>query len=82
MRFTRTRVRSPACRTDTLGVTVNDETTRMHPVMRWLAGGIPLSLLLDLASPDGPDSRAILRTEPVTPRVAARARVGHLAVTG
>lgn len=29
----------------------------------WLRAGVPLSLLLDLASPAGPDSREIARTE-------------------
>jgi hypothetical protein len=29
----------------------------------WLRSGVPLSLLLDLASPDGPDSREIARRE-------------------
>lgn len=28
-----------------------------------LRSGVPLSLLLDLAAPDGPDSREIARTE-------------------
>jgi hypothetical protein len=31
--------------------------------MRLLAAGIPLSLLLDLASPHGPDSRGIIAHE-------------------
>jgi hypothetical protein len=29
----------------------------------WLRGGVPLSLLLDLAAPDGPDSADIARHE-------------------
>ena len=29
----------------------------------WLRSGVPLSLLLDLAAPDGPDSREIARYE-------------------
>jgi hypothetical protein len=29
----------------------------------WLRSGVPLSLLLDLASPDGPDSTEIARRE-------------------
>jgi hypothetical protein len=33
-----------------------------HP-MRLLAAGVPLSLLLDLASPTGPDSERIAATE-------------------
>jgi hypothetical protein len=32
-------------------------------VFEWLRNGVPLSLLLDLASPTGPDSRAIARYE-------------------
>lgn len=35
----------------------------VSPVMRLLAAGIPLTLLLDLAHPDGPDSRGILARE-------------------
>jgi hypothetical protein len=35
---------------------------RDHP-MRLLAAGVPLSLLLDLASPTGPDSTLIAATE-------------------
>jgi hypothetical protein len=34
-----------------------------HPAMRLLRAGIPLSLLLDLASPDGPDTRGIMAAE-------------------
>ena len=33
------------------------------PVMHLLESGIPLSLLIDLASPGGPDSRAINAVE-------------------
>ncbi len=32
-------------------------------VFEWLRKGVPLSLLLDLASPDGPDSLEIARCE-------------------
>ena len=32
-------------------------------VFEWLRCGVPLSLLLDLASPTGPDSREIARYE-------------------
>lgn len=32
-------------------------------VFEWLRAGVPLSLLLDLAAPNGPDSREIARTE-------------------
>jgi hypothetical protein len=33
------------------------------PAMRLLAGGVPLSLLVDLATDGGPDSAAILESE-------------------
>ena len=32
-------------------------------VMRLLASGVPLTLLLDLLDPAGPDSRSIMRAE-------------------
>jgi len=35
-------------------------------VFEWLRAGVPLSLLLDLASPGGPDSREIARREALT----------------
>ncbi len=38
---------------------MNGEST----VFAWLRAGVPLSLLVDLASPAGPDSREIARTE-------------------
>ena len=34
-----------------------------HPVMAALAARVPLTLLLDLADPAGPDSRHVLATE-------------------
>ena len=37
--------------------------SELHPAMRLLGAGIPLSLLLDLASPDGPDTRGIMAAE-------------------
>jgi hypothetical protein len=37
--------------------------TRESTVFEWLRSGVPLSLLMDLASPDGPDSRAIASYE-------------------
>jgi hypothetical protein len=37
--------------------------TEESAAFAWLRCGVPLSLLLDLASPDGPDSRAIARYE-------------------
>lgn len=33
----------------------------------WLRAGVPLSLLLDLACPEGPDSREIARRERTLP---------------
>ncbi|MCU1677965.1 MAG: hypothetical protein JWM93_2723 [Frankiales bacterium] len=38
----------------------------VHPVMDWLAAGVPLSLLMDLAGSDDPDSDGILRAEAST----------------
>jgi hypothetical protein len=40
------------------------------PALRWLAAGIPLSLLLDLAAAEGLDSRAILEHEQLVALVA------------
>lgn len=37
--------------------------TQQHPVMAWLSAGVPLSLLLDLLDPDGPDSAHIAEVE-------------------
>jgi hypothetical protein len=37
--------------------------SKPHPAMRLLRAGIPLSLLLDLADPDGPDTRGIMAYE-------------------
>jgi hypothetical protein len=34
-----------------------------HPVMDWLSAGLPLALLMDLASAGAPPSDEILRTE-------------------
>jgi hypothetical protein len=36
---------------------------RLSVAMRLLDAGVPLSLLFDLLSPDGPDSAAILESE-------------------
>lgn len=35
----------------------------LSPVMTWLAHGLPISLLLDLAEPEGPNSPEIARLE-------------------
>jgi len=37
--------------------------SEQHPGMRWLRAGIPMSLLLDLADPAGPDTRGIMEEE-------------------
>jgi hypothetical protein len=37
--------------------------SEQHPAMRLLRAGIPLSLLLDLADPNGPDTQAIMEAE-------------------
>jgi hypothetical protein len=42
-----------------------------HPVMAILASGVPLTLLLDLQHPDGPDSQAIYLLERPRPGPAA-----------
>lgn len=34
-----------------------------EPMSRWLAAGVPVTLLLDLADPEGPDSWEILLGE-------------------
>jgi hypothetical protein len=34
-----------------------------HPAMQLLRAGVPLSLLLDLADPAGPDTRGIMAAE-------------------
>lgn len=45
--------------TDKGGTHMNGEST----VFAWLRAGVPLSLLVDLASPAGPDSREIAQVE-------------------
>jgi hypothetical protein len=37
---------------------------RLPQLMDWLAEGVPLSLLIDLLDPIGPDSHRIIRDEP------------------
>jgi hypothetical protein len=37
---------------------------RLPDPMRWLAAGVPLTLLIDLFGTAGPDSAAILADEP------------------
>ena len=39
---------------------------RLPDPMRWLAAGVPLTLLLDLFGETVPDSAAILAAEPAT----------------
>jgi hypothetical protein len=48
---------------DTAAVDVSRVIPTVHPVMAALSRGIPITLLLDLAEPAGPDSRAVLSTE-------------------
>jgi hypothetical protein len=48
---------------------VNSEGSMRDPIetaMRLLANGVPLSLLLDLVSPNGPDSAFIAQSERVS----------------
>jgi hypothetical protein len=47
-------------RVDTSGVVANQN---VHPVMAALAARVPVTLLMDLADPAGPDSRAVIATE-------------------
>jgi hypothetical protein len=42
---------------------ITNSTNPISPAMRLLAAGIPLSLLIDLVSPLGPDSRGIIAHE-------------------
>ena len=44
-------------------VDLNGVIANVHPVMTALARGVPISLLMDLADPAGPDSRTVLSTE-------------------
>jgi len=45
--------------------------SRQNVAMRLLAAGIPLSLLIDLTSPNGPDSTGIIASErPDSGRIA------------
>jgi hypothetical protein len=46
------------------GLPLTTESPRMtHPIMTLLATGVPLTLLLDLQHPAGPDSRMIYLLE-------------------
>jgi hypothetical protein len=56
---------------------MNDSGGPINPAMRLLAAGIPLSLLIDLVSPFGPDSRGIIAHERSL-RVPAGAAPGRL----
>ena len=46
------------------------------PVMRWLADGVPLTLLCDLASTQDPQSRTLYLDEPHPADVTAVADTG------
>jgi hypothetical protein len=48
---------------DAATVDLNGVIATVHPVMTALAQGVPISLLMDLADPAGPDSRTVLATE-------------------
>jgi len=48
---------------DLAPVDLNGVIATAHPVMAALAAGVPLTLLMDLADPAGPDSRTVLATE-------------------
>ena len=44
-------------------VDVSHVIATVHPVMAALSQGVPITLLMDLADPLGPDSRTVLATE-------------------
>ena len=48
---------------DTTPVDQEGVIATVHPVMAALSKGVPLTLLMDLADPAGPDSRTVLSTE-------------------
>ena len=48
---------------------------RLPQPMEWLSLGIPLSLLIDLLDPSGPDSARICREEPADTSWVPNARV-------
>ena len=48
---------------DTVAADLTGVIATVHPVMAALASGVPLTLLMDLADPAGPDSRTVLATE-------------------
>ena len=48
---------------DTSPADLEGVMSTVHPVMAALAQGVPLTLLMDLADPSGPDSRTVLATE-------------------
>ena len=48
---------------------------RLPDPMRWLEHRLPLSLLLDLLDPAGPDSRRIMRDEPADVQWVRRCEV-------
>ncbi|MDX6228827.1 MAG: hypothetical protein QOI76_2217 [Frankiales bacterium] len=50
--------------------------------MRWLRAGIPLSLLLDLADPSGPDTWGIMRAERVAGEAGTPSRPRALVAVG
>ena len=48
---------------DASPVDVSHVIATVHPVMAALSQGVPITLLMDLADPLGPDSRTVLATE-------------------
>ncbi|MDQ1715671.1 MAG: hypothetical protein QOC60_1616 [Frankiaceae bacterium] len=53
-----------------------------HPVMDWLAAGVPLALLIDLAGNEAPDSGEILRTEKAGPALPGVSEASRRLVDG
>lgn len=53
-----------------------------HPAMRLLRAGVPLSLLLDLADPSGPDTWAIMQAERCMGEAGTPSRPRALATAG
>ncbi len=53
-----------------------------HPGMALLRAGIPLTLLLDLADPSGPDTWAIMQAERCAGEAGPPTRPRHLVSVG
>jgi hypothetical protein len=58
------------------------QVSEPHPAMRLLRAGIPLSLLLDLADPSGPDTWGIMQAERRAGEAGTPSRPRALAAVG